>query len=157
MIGQGVFVGPGVIVGPRSRIQNFANLPAGVVLEEDVFIGPNVTFTNIKYPRAFRPQRDRFCSTRVRKGASIGASATILPGAHIGAFAMVGAGSVVTSPAPAYGLLRGVPARRVGWVSEWGCPLKPHGDGFKCPESGHEFIEVRGVLFPIAEVQEGRP
>jgi len=151
MIGQGVFVGPGVTIGARSRVQNFANLPAGIVLEEDVFIGPHVTFTNIKYPRAFRNQRASFVPTIVHRGASIGAAATVLPGAHVGAFAMVGAGAVVSTPTPNYALLRGVPARRVGWVSERGCPLVPHSDGYRCPESGKQFIEVRGVLLPATE------
>jgi UDP-2-acetamido-3-amino-2,3-dideoxy-glucuronate N-acetyltransferase len=96
MIGQGVFVGEQVMIGNGCRIQNGAQIFTGVTLEEDVFIGPHVVFTNVLYPRAFKSQRDSFKKTLVKKGAMIGANATILCGVTIGGGAMIGAGSVIT-------------------------------------------------------------
>jgi UDP-2-acetamido-3-amino-2,3-dideoxy-glucuronate N-acetyltransferase len=124
MIGQGVHIGPGVKIGNGCRIQNGAQLFEGVTLEENVFIGPHVVFTNILLPRAFVKHAGAFNQTLVKKGASIGANATILSGIEIGAFAMVGAGSVVTKPVPHHALVHGNPSRSAGtWVCDCGAKL----------------------------------
>jgi UDP-2-acetamido-3-amino-2,3-dideoxy-glucuronate N-acetyltransferase len=120
MLGQGVHVGPGVHIGDGCRIQNGAQLFTGVTLEDNVFVGPCAVFTNIKTPRAFVKRASAFDSIVVKRGATIGANATILPGVTIGEYAMVGAGAVVTKDVPAYGAVVGNPARRVQWVCACG-------------------------------------
>lgn len=124
MIGEGVHIGPGVKIGEGCRIQNGAQLFEGVTLEENVFIGPHVVFTNVKTPRAFVKRADAFELTRVKKGASIGANATILPGIEIGEYAMVGAGSVVTKDVRKNMLILGSPARQVADVCDCGERLR---------------------------------
>lgn len=129
VLGHSSFVGANVIVGAGSRIQNHVNLFEGVELGEEVFVGPRVTFTNVKRPRAFVSQRDRFLSTRVERGASIGAGATILPGLTLGEYSMVGAGALVTRDVEPYGLVYGQPARLRAHVSELGMTLIFDADG----------------------------
>lgn len=122
-LGQNVYVGPNVVVGDGVRIQNNVSVFSGVTLEDDVFVGPSVVFTNVETPRAFLPRRDALVATRVAQGASIGANATIVCGTTVGAYALVGAGAVVTKDVPAHALVVGVPARRVGWVCWCGLRL----------------------------------
>lgn len=128
VLGQGCFVGADVEIGNRTRIQNNVSVFQGVKLEDDVFVGPSVVFTNVRYPRAFR--KGYRGETLVRKGASIGANATILPRVTIGEYAMVGAGAVVTRDIPAHAVVVGNPARVIGAVDKAGhvtrCPALPN-------------------------------
>lgn len=122
-LGQGVYVGPGVQIGHGVRVQNHVSIFAGVVLEDDVFVGPSAVFTNVSTPRAFHPRRDALETTRVCRGASIGANATIVCGTTVGRYAMIGAGAVVTKNVAAHALMIGVPARQDGWVCTCGLRL----------------------------------
>jgi UDP-2-acetamido-3-amino-2,3-dideoxy-glucuronate N-acetyltransferase len=150
-LGQGVFVGSGVVVGDRVKVQNHVSLYDGVVVEDDVFLGPSCVFTNVTHPRAEVSRRDRFEPTRVGRGATIGANATIVCGTTIGSYAFVAAGAVVTRDVPAYALVMGVPARQAGWVSRRGVALPPPDDAgvMRCPESGEAYIVERGALRPL--------
>jgi len=131
-LGQGVYVGPGVAIGARCKVQNNVSVYEGVTLEEDVFVGPSAVFTNVTYPRAHVPRRHEFKPTLVKRGATIGANATILCGVTVGEFSMIGAGAVVTKDVPPYALVVGVPAQVVGQMCACGVPLK----GPKCLECG---------------------
>ena len=136
VIGQNVFIGPGVAVGENVHIQNNVSLYEGVDCEDDVFVGPSVVFTNIKNPRSHISRKGQFVKTVVRKGATIGANATIVCGNEIGAYAFVGAGAVVTRPVIPYTLVIGNPAKQAGWISENGCPLHFNYEGLAvCEES----------------------
>jgi UDP-2-acetamido-3-amino-2,3-dideoxy-glucuronate N-acetyltransferase len=138
VLGQNVFVASNVTLGDEVRVQNNVSLYEGVTIEDLVFLGPSVVFTNITNPRAEINRRGKFEPTRVCRGATIGANATILCGVTIGAYAFVGAGSVVTKDVPSYSLVLGVPARKTGWMSRHGQKLgKPNSEGIMiCPESG---------------------
>ena len=138
--GQGCFVAAGAIVGDRVRVQNHVSVYAGVVLEDDAFVGPSAVFTNVKNPRTAHPTR-AYLQTRVCRGATIGANATILPGIRVGRWAFVGAGAVVTADLLDYALVLGVPARQVGWVSERGARLDFDLEGrATCPLGGEEYV-----------------
>jgi len=128
VLGQGVYVGGGATVGDGCRIQNNVSIYDAVALADDVFVGPSAVFTNVSRPRAFISRRGAFQPTRVARGATIGANATIVCGHALGAFAFVGAGAVVTRDVPAHALVVGVPARRVGWVCRCGATLPAAGD-----------------------------
>ncbi|MBP7849298.1 MAG: N-acetyltransferase [Lentimicrobiaceae bacterium] len=139
-IGQNVFIANGVTLGANVKVQNNVSIYEGVICEDDVFLGPSMVFTNITNPRSAVVRKGQYTVTVVRKGASIGANATIVCGHEIGAFAFVGAGAVVTKSVPAYALVVGNPARRVGWMSEYGHRLSfdEHGEA-ACPESGERY------------------
>lgn len=149
-LGQNVFVAGGVRLGDRVRIQNNVSLYEGVTLEDEVFCGPSCVFTNVINPRAQLARRDQYQPTLVRRGATIGANATIVCGSTIGRYAFIAAGAVVTrGEVPDYALMAGVPARRRGWMSRHGHRLgAPDAGGVhRCPESGWRYQEVRpGVL-----------
>ena len=135
-LGQNVVVSPGVVLGNNVKVQNNVSIYTGVICEDDVFLGPSMVFTNILNPRSAIIRRDQYVETRVEKGASIGANATIVCGNTIGRFALIGAGSVVTKAVPAYALIVGNPGKQIGWVSEYGHRL--HFDDKNnaiCPES----------------------
>jgi len=139
-IGQNVVVSPGVILGNNVKIQNNVSLYTGVECEDDVFLGPSMVFTNVINPRSAVNRRDQYSKTVVRKGASIGANATIVCGHDIGEFAFIGAGAVVTKTVPAYALVVGNPARQMGWMSEFGHRLEFDANGCAiCPESNEEY------------------
>jgi UDP-2-acetamido-3-amino-2,3-dideoxy-glucuronate N-acetyltransferase len=142
-LGQNVFVASGAKVGDRVKIQNNVSLYDGVELEDDVFCGPSCVFTNVKNPRAELSRRGSFIATRVRRGATLGANATLICGSEVGRYALVGAGAVVTGSHPDYALLLGVPARQVGWVSRHGHRLRERdSDGnLLCPESRFRYRE----------------
>jgi len=144
-LGQGCFIGRNVKIGARARLQNQVNVFEGVELEDDVFIGPSVTFTNVKNPRAAISRRHAFARTLVRRGASIGANATILPGVVLGEYCFVGAGAVVTRDVPAFALVVGVPARAEGWMSRHGERLAFHDGRATCPATGeaYELVDAR--------------
>jgi UDP-2-acetamido-3-amino-2,3-dideoxy-glucuronate N-acetyltransferase len=148
VLGQNVFVAGGVSIGDDVRVQNNVSLYDGVTIEDFVFLGPSCVFTNVTNPRAEIDRRSVFESTRVCRGATIGANATITSGVTIGAYAFVGAGAVVTRDVPAYALVVGVPARRTGWMSRHGQKLgSPRADGiFVCPESGFRYRAERTGL-----------
>jgi UDP-2-acetamido-3-amino-2,3-dideoxy-glucuronate N-acetyltransferase len=132
VIGQNVMIGPNVTVGSGCKIQNNVSIYDGVTLEDDVFCGPSMVFTNVLFPRAHVSRKSEFSQTLVKRGASIGANATVVCGNTIGSFAMVGAGAVITRDVPAHALVTGNPARRRGWVSRSGDRL---GADLVCPRT----------------------
>jgi UDP-2-acetamido-3-amino-2,3-dideoxy-glucuronate N-acetyltransferase len=149
-IGQNVVVSPGVVLGNNVKIQNNVSLYTGVICEDDVFLGPSMVFTNVTNPRSGINRRDQYAKTIVKKGASIGANATIVCGHDIGEFAFIGAGSVVTKHIPDYALVVGNPARQIGWMSEYGHRLEFDENGKAiCPESGQEYQLVEGKVSRI--------
>jgi UDP-2-acetamido-3-amino-2,3-dideoxy-glucuronate N-acetyltransferase len=141
-IGQGCFVGK-VRIGNGCRIQNHVSIYDGVTLEDDVFLGPSCVFTNVKHPRAHAPRKGGFLPTRVRRGATIGANATVICGIEIGEYAMVGAGAVVTHDVGAHALVLGTPARRVGWACRCGETLP---ETRACQRCGDHYVETAGTL-----------
>lgn len=148
-LGQNVVVMPGVRVGNNVKIQNNVSLYQGVTLEDDTFCGPSCVFTNVDTPRSHVSRRDEYRETRVRRGATIGANATIVCGVTLGEYAFVGAGAVVTKDVPAYALMVGVPARRQGWVCRCGVPLTgPDGPG-RCHRCGASYQQREDRLDPI--------
>ncbi|HET9054986.1 MAG TPA: acyltransferase, partial [Cyclobacteriaceae bacterium] len=122
-LGQNVVVSPEVVLGTNVKVQNNVSIYTGVTCEDDVFLGPSMVFTNVINPRSAINRRGQYAKTRVKKGASIGANATIVCGNNIGRYAFVGAGAVVTKEVPDYALVIGNPARQTGWVSEYGHKL----------------------------------
>ena len=145
VLGQNVMVGPDVSVGDGCKIQNNVSLYKGVTLEDEVFCGPSAVFTNVLTPRAFVERKDEFAPTRVGRGASIGANATVICGVTIGRYAMIGAGAVVTKDVADHALVVGSPARRVGWVSLTGERLGPD---LICPRTGEQYREEEHGLVP---------
>jgi UDP-2-acetamido-3-amino-2,3-dideoxy-glucuronate N-acetyltransferase len=154
IIGRGAYVGPGVTLGDNVKLQNYALVYEPAQLEDAVFIGPAAVLTNDTYPRSVgvtgklkRPADWHADGVVVREGAAIGARAVILAGVEIGRWALVAAGAVVTRDVPAFGLVAGCPARRVGWVGRAGVTLVKDGDGvWRCPETGELFTETDGIL-----------
>jgi UDP-2-acetamido-3-amino-2,3-dideoxy-glucuronate N-acetyltransferase len=139
-IGQNVVVSPGVVLGKNVKVQNNVSIYTGVVCEDDVFLGPSMVFTNIINPRSAVIRRDEYINTVVKKGASIGANATIICGVTIGEFALIGAGAVVTKDILPYALVIGNPARQRGWVSEYGHNLDFNDNGLAiCAESKEKY------------------
>lgn len=140
-IGQNVVVSPKVILGKNVRVQNNVSIYEGVICEDDVFLGPSMVFTNVINPRSSVSRKHEYMKTLVKKGASIGANATIICGNEIGEYAFIGAGAVITKPVVAYALVVGNPAKQIGWMSEHGHRLHfdKNGKG-KCEESGEEYI-----------------
>ena len=138
-IGQNVFIANNVVLGKNVKVQNNVSLYSGVICEDDVFLGPSVVFTNVKNPRSAISRKDNFSQTVIKKGASIGANATIVCGVTIGSFAFVGAGAVITKDVPPFALMIGVPAKLDGWMSEHGERLQ-FTDGIAlCRESGEKY------------------
>jgi UDP-2-acetamido-3-amino-2,3-dideoxy-glucuronate N-acetyltransferase len=155
-LGQNVMVGPNVVIGDRVKIQNNVSIYEGVELEDLVFCGPSLVFTNVLNPRSEISRRHEYRATRVRRGATLGANATIVCGHEVGRYALVGAGSVVTDDVPAHALVVGVPARRIGWVCRCGVTLARAGGAaeFRCPECDNLYRESDGALATLREVQE---
>ena len=146
-LGQNVLVSSQVVIGNNVKIQNNVSLYTGAVIEDDVFLGPSCVLTNIVNPRSEIVRRHMYEKTIIKRGASVGANATIVCGTTIGRFAFLAAGAVVTRDVPDYSLMMGVPARRVGWMSRHGYRLgKPEADGMMtCPFSGLRYQEVAGI------------
>jgi UDP-2-acetamido-3-amino-2,3-dideoxy-glucuronate N-acetyltransferase len=141
ILGQNVFVANGVKLGNGVKVQNNVSLYHGVQCEDDVFLGPSMVFTNVLNPRSFIERKHEFRKTLVKQGATIGANATILCGITLGRYCMIGAGAVVTTDVPDFGLMTGVPARQTGWVSRNGHRLQLDNQGqARCPETGELFI-----------------
>jgi UDP-2-acetamido-3-amino-2,3-dideoxy-glucuronate N-acetyltransferase len=140
-IGQNVVISPDVVLGNNVKVQNNVSIYTGVICEDDVFLGPSMVFTNVINPRSAVNRRNQYAQTRVGKGATIGANATIVCGHDIGEFAFIGAGAVVTKTVPAYALLVGNPANQMGWMSEYGHRLVFDSENKAvCPESQQEYI-----------------
>ena len=140
-LGQNVFVADNVILGNNVKVQNNVSIYSGVICEDDVFLGPSMVFTNIKNPRSAIVRKGEYTRTLVKKGASIGANATIVCGNDIGCFAFIAAGAVVTKDVPDYALMVGAPAKQAGWMSEYGHKLDFDTNGkAKCPESGEKYV-----------------
>ena len=149
ILGQNVFVGPRVVIGDRVKIQNNVSVYEGVTLEDEVFCGPSVVFTNVINPRSAIERKHEFRPTRIRRGATVGANATILCGVTIGRYALVGAGAVVTHDVPDQALVVGVPARQAGWVCECGTTLsRSQVRQWLCPacERSYQFGTVEVVV-----------
>jgi len=149
IFGQNVFIADGVRIGNNCKFQNNVSIYSGTILEDDVFLGPSCVLTNVTNPRSQVVRHSLYEKTLIRRGASIGANATIVCGIEIGRYAFIAAGAVVASNAPDYALMIGVPARRAGWMSRHGHKLRQPGpDGVMvCPESGFRYREVQtGVL-----------
>jgi len=156
ILGQNVHVASNVTIGDNVKIQNNVSLYTGAVIEDDVFLGPSCVFTNIVNPRSEIVRRHMYETTRVRKGASVGANATIVCGTTVGRFAFIAAGAVVTRDVPDYALVMGVPARRVGWMSRHGYRLpEPDVDGVMvCPFSGLRYQESGPGQLKCLDVEE---
>lgn len=139
-IGQNVVISPEVVLGNNVKVQNNVSIYTGVICEDDVFLGPSMVFTNVINPRSHVNRRDQYAKTRVKRGASIGANATIVCGNDIGEFAFIGAGAVVTKEVLPYALLVGNPAKQIGWISEYGHRLEFDANGQAvCPESNDRY------------------
>jgi UDP-2-acetamido-3-amino-2,3-dideoxy-glucuronate N-acetyltransferase len=151
-IGQNVVISPGVKLGTNVKVQNNVSIYTGVICEDDVFLGPSMVFTNIINPRSSVIRKDQYVTTIVKRGASIGANATIVCGNDIGEWSFIGAGAVVTKAVKPYALVVGNPARQVGWVSEYGHRLRFDGQGLaSCPESGVNYRLVNDTVSKINE------
>ncbi len=146
-LGQNVVVSPQVILGNNVKVQNNVSIYTGVICEDDVFLGPSMVFTNVINPRSAIIRKEEYKTTHVRKGASIGANATIVCGNELGAFCLIGAGAVITKPVSAYALMVGNPAKQIGWVSEYGHRLHfDENNQAVCPESLQEYVLSEGQV-----------
>ena len=150
-LGQNVVVSPEVILGNNVKVQNNVSIYTGVICEDDVFLGPSMVFTNIVNPRSAVVRKDQYVKTLVRKGATIGANATIVCGIEIGEFAFIGAGAVVIREVPAYALVVGNPAKHIGWMSEFGHRLEfDLNNEAVCPESTEKYVLEAGKVRKVA-------
>ena len=155
-IGQNVVISPKVVLGNNVRIQNNVSVYEGVICEDDVFLGPSMVFTNVINPRSAVSRKHEYLPTLVRKGASIGANATIVCGNEIGEYAFIGAGAVVTKPVPAYALIVGNPGKQTGWMSEYGHKLVFDANGEAvCKESGERYVlrKVEGLGLRVEKLR----
>jgi UDP-2-acetamido-3-amino-2,3-dideoxy-glucuronate N-acetyltransferase len=149
-IGQNVVISPGVKLGRNVKVQNNVSLYTGVICEDDVFLGPSMVFTNVINPRSAIIRKDKYYTTIVEKGASIGANSTIVCGNKIGTYSFIGAGAVVTKDVKPYALVVGNPARQTGWMSEYGHKLNFDNTGVaSCPESGQRYKIEDGKVSKI--------
>lgn len=153
-LGQNVFVGNRVVIGDNCKIQNNVSVYDNVTLEDGVFCGPSMVFTNVYNPRSLIERKSEYRGTLVKKGATLGANCTIVCGVTIGEYAFVGAGAVVNKDVPAYGLMVGVPARQIGWMSEFGeqfdLPLEGRGE-ITCPHTGARYVLSGNTLNKLDE------
>jgi UDP-2-acetamido-3-amino-2,3-dideoxy-glucuronate N-acetyltransferase len=151
-LGQNVFVGNKVVIGDNCKIQNNVSVYDNVILEDGVFCGPSMVFTNVFNPRALIERKNEYRETRVRRGASLGANCTIVCGVTVGAFAFIGAGAVVNRDVPDYALMVGVPARQIGWMSQFGerldLPLTGNADTI-CEQTGQKYELRDGRCFAV--------
>lgn len=150
-IGQNVVVSPKVVLGKNVKVQNNVSIYTGVICEDDVFLGPSMVFTNIMNPRSAIKRQDKYQKTVVKKGASIGANATIICGNNIGEYAFVGAGAVVTKEILPYALVVGNPSKQIGWVSQYGHRLDFNEEGFAlCKESKQEYLLKNKIVVKLS-------
>lgn len=149
-IGQNVVISPQVVLGNNVKVQNNVSIYTGVICEDDVFLGPSMVFTNVTNPRSAVNRRNQYAKTTVKKGATIGANATIVCGHDIGEFAFIGAGAVITKNVPAYALVVGNPAKQIGWMSEYGHRLHFDANGRAvCEESKEKYQLENGMVRKI--------
>ncbi len=157
-LGQNVFVANRVVIGDHCKIQNNVSVYDNITLEEGVFCGPSMVFTNVINPRALVERKNEYLATVVRRGATLGANCTIVCGVTIGEFAFIGAGAVVNHDVPAYALMVGVPARQIGWMSEYGeqldLPLTGEGEAL-CESTGEHYLLSRGRVRKLQESEYG--
>ncbi len=145
ILGQNVLVSPRVKLGNNVKVQNNVSIYTGVICEDDTFLGPSMVFTNVINPRSFLERKNEFRTTLVKKGASIGANATVICGVTLGEYCLIGAGAVVTKDVPPFALVVGNPARHLGWVSRYGLRLHFDEQGTAtCPESGEQYVLESG-------------
>ena len=156
-LGQGVFVANDVLIGHHVKVQNNVSVYDAVTLEDDVFCGPSMVFTNVHNPRAAVPRKHEYRRTLVKRGATLGANCTVVCGCSVGAYAFVGAGAVVSRDVPDFALMVGVPARQIGWMSRHGerlaLPLRGDGDA-ACPATGERYVLRDGVC-ALAKLENG--
>jgi len=159
ILGQNVNVAGGAIIGNNVKIQNNVSIYAGAIIEDDVFLGPSCVLTNIPNPRSQIVRHKLYEKTLFRRGATIGANATIVCGIELGRYCFVSAGAVVTKNVPDYAMVMGVPAKRVRWISRHGVPLpEPDADGIMvCPESGYRYKEVEPDVVRCLDLDEEAP
>jgi UDP-2-acetamido-3-amino-2,3-dideoxy-glucuronate N-acetyltransferase len=159
ILGQNVHIASGVVVGDNVKIQNNVSLYAGCEVESDVFLGPSCVLTNVSNPRSQIVRRDKYERTLLRRGATIGANATIVCGVTIGRFAFIGAGAVITNDVPDYALMVGVPARNAGWMSRHGYRLgAPDTDGIMtCPETQWRYQRLESNRVRCLDLDEDEP
>ncbi len=158
IFGQNCNVANDVVIGSNVKVQNNVSIYTGTVIEDDVFLGPSCVLTNVTNPRSQVNRHALYEMTLLRRGCSIGANATIVCGTTIGRYAFIGAGAVITSDVPDYALMVGVLARRVGWMSRHGHPIKPGPDGIvTCPESGMRYEENDKGVFRCLDLDEDEP
>jgi UDP-2-acetamido-3-amino-2,3-dideoxy-glucuronate N-acetyltransferase len=151
-LGQNVFVGNKVVIGDHCKIQNNVSIFDNVTLEEGVFCGPSMVFTNVYNPRALIDRKSEYRGTLIKKGATLGANCTVLCGVTVGEYAFVGAGAVVLKNVKPYALMVGVPARQVGWMSEYGeqIPLPVNGEGlYMCPHTKRQYVLSGEILMRL--------
>jgi UDP-2-acetamido-3-amino-2,3-dideoxy-glucuronate N-acetyltransferase len=151
-IGQNVVISPDVVIGNNVKIQNNVSVYTGCILEDDVFCGPSMVFTNVVNPRSHVIRRDEYKTTLVRKGASFGANCTVVCGVTIGRYAFIGAGSVVTKDVPDYALMYGNPAVLRGWMCNCGIKLPFVGEAATCPACGAKYVKRGGVVMEASGV-----
>jgi UDP-2-acetamido-3-amino-2,3-dideoxy-glucuronate N-acetyltransferase len=151
IIGQNCMIGPDVTIGNQCKFQNSISVYTGVTIEDEVFCGPSCVFTNVYNPRAFLERKYEFRPTLVKRGATIGANATIVCGATIGRYALIAAGTVVKSDVADYSIVAGVPARQIGWACKCGTTLKFHNNQSNCVYCGNEYALENDVLIAIKE------
>ena len=148
-LGQNVFVGNKVVIGNHCKIQNNVSIYDNVTLEESVFCGPSMVFTNVYNPRALIKRKTEYKDTLIKKGATLGANCTIVCGVTVGEYAFIGAGAVVNKDVKPYALMVGLPAKQIGWMSQYGeqIPLPPSGEGeHTCPYTGQKYLLVNDEL-----------
>lgn len=155
-IGQNVFVGADVVIGNNVKIQNNVSVYTGIIIEDDVFLGPSCVLTNVTNPRSQVVRHDLYEKTVFGRGATIGANATIVCGIELGRYCFIAAGSVVTKDVADYGMITGVPGKQTGWMSRHGIPLKnPDNEGFMiCPESGYRYQEAKTGVMRCLDLDE---
>ena len=156
IVGQNVNVASGVVIGDNVKVQNNVSIYTGTIIEDDVFLGPSCVLTNVTNPRSQIVRHSLYEKTFFRRGATVGANATIVCGIELGRYSFVSAGAVVTKSIPDYALVMGVPARQVGWISRHGIPLpEPDADGvMTCPESGYGYKEVEPGVVRCVDLDE---
>ena len=156
ILGQNVLVAGGAVIGNNVKVQNNVAIYAGVVIEDDVFLGPSCVLTNVTNPRSQIVRHDLYERTVFRRGATVGANATVVCGIELGRYCFIGAGAVVTRSVPDYALMTGVPARRAGWISRHGVPLPaPDADEVMvCPESGYRYRQIEPGVVRCLDLDE---